>query len=46
MLQWRASDINEELDEMTDEQLEFALACFAAEDGQEYSGNTLYYMKC
>ena len=40
--------INENLDEMSDEQLDFVLAQFIAkvnkEDGQEYPGKTLYEM--
>ena len=40
--------INENLDEMSDEQLDFVLARFIAEvrkeDGQEYPGKTLYEM--
>ena len=38
--------VNEDLDEMSDEQLDFALARFLAEvrkkDGQEYLGKTSY----
>ena len=40
--------INENLDEMSDEQLDFVLARFISEvrkeDGQEYPGKTLYEM--
>ena len=40
--------INENLDKMSDEQLDFVLARFIAEvrkeDGQEYPGKTLYEM--